>query len=226
MSTRGNPPSNDRSPVLPLRLLRFKHGEWADVWITHHLTDGRVMGCFTRYLGNGSVFVPSHASGEVKEGKPVIWKGYLSAVQYHRDIKKWVPVVLEVTERLEQDLRGRVARGQLWKISRGPKDGNKRIPLRGVMGQQQRPEMTPVAIDVYPKLRNDIFRNQEVTLDQENPLPDLVVVVPLELPPPGEQTEPAAPESRKRFSDFMGERNGEAIIGRVAHGIGRTVPNE
>jgi len=147
MSTRGNPPSNDRSPVLPLRLLRFKHGEWADVWITHHLTDGRVMGCFTRYLGNGSVFVPSHASGEVKEGKPVIWKGYLSAVQYHRDIKKWVPVVLEVTERLEQDLRGRVARGQLWKISRGPKDGNKRIPLRGVMGQQQRPEMTPVAID-------------------------------------------------------------------------------
>ena len=42
-------------------------------------------------------------------------KGYAHAEIYSRAIKAWNPVVLEITEHLELDLRGQYARGQVWR---------------------------------------------------------------------------------------------------------------
>lgn len=180
-------PGNSRLPIYPLRLLRLKEGEHVIIWITHHVENGRVKGLFTRHNGECSLIISPEEATERVKGRPGVWKGFISALEWRPAEKKWLPCVVEVTERSEQDFRGKIARGQVWKLWKGPKEGKKKIPLRASFLEERPEETTPPALDVFPKLRNDIFRQAHIPLTSDNPLPDLVVVVPVEGPAPGER---------------------------------------
>ena len=190
MSDSPSPPPVPRAAIYPLRLLRLKEGEHAIIWITHHLPVPNVRGLFTRHDGQGSQIIPPEEASVRVKGRPGVWKGYLSAVEWRLPEKLWVPVIVEITERAEQDLRGKVTRGQVWKLWKGPKDKNKKIPLRATFLESRDPAGTPSAIDVLPKLRNDIFRQADVSLEHLNPLPDLVIVAPEPGLAPGEKAAP------------------------------------
>jgi hypothetical protein len=212
-------PGNHRLPIYPLRLLRLKEGEHAIIWVTHHVEGARIKGLFTRHLdGASQIISPEEAEVRVK-GRPGVWKGYISACEWKQAEKQWVPCVVEVTERCEQDFRGKIERGQVWKIWRGPKDGKKKIPLRASFLESRPQESTPSALDVYPKLKNDIFRQANIPLTSDNPLPDLVVVVPEQGAAPGEnpQEQPKPAERPAiRFTDRFQKR---------PQGIGEIVPH-
>ena len=180
-------PGNHRLPLYPLRLLRLKEGESCTVWITQHIEGGRIKGLFTRHLDGSSQLISQEEAQIRVKGRPGVWKGYISALEWKHAEKKWVPVVAEITERAEQDMRGKVARGQVWKLSKGPVDKKKKIPLRASFLESRPEAETPPALDVVPKLRNDIFRQEHIPLTSDNPLPDLVVVTAVEGPAPGEK---------------------------------------
>lgn len=173
----------------PLRLLRLEEGEQAIVWVTDHLDAGRILGFYTRYTKDGSLVIPPEEREVRVNGKPGVWKGYFSAVVWEKAEKNWCPCVVEVTERSEQDFRGKIARGQVWKLSKAPKDKTKKSPLRALFLEVRPDDLTPAALDVRPKLRNDIYRSGAVDLVHPNPLPDLVVVVPVNAPAPGDRLE-------------------------------------
>jgi len=218
-------PGNNRLPLYPLRLLRLKEGETVFVWITHHIENGRIKGLFTRHLdGSSQVIAPEEALFRVK-GRPGVWKGYISILEWRAPEKKWVPAVLEVTERSEQDFRGKVARGQVWKVSKAPKEKNKKSPLRAAFLENRPEDTTPPALDVIPKLRNDIFRQADIPLTSDNPLPDLVVVAPVSAAAPGEnvdrqesETKPVGVKFSERFSNGTPKR-GEDF--QALNGIGK-----
>lgn len=200
-------PHNSRLPLYPLRLLRLQPGEECTVWITHHVEGGMVKGLFTRHNGERSEIISRSEALEKVKGRPGVWKGYLSALEWRAPEKKWLPVVLEITERSEQDFRGKIARGQVWRVWKGPKDRKKKIALRAAFLESRPEETTPPALDVLPKLRNDIFRQDQISLESDNPLPDLVVVIAVDAPAPGEKAGAAStpPQSRPiKFSDRFG----------------------
>jgi len=201
-------PHNPRLPLYPLRLLRLEDGETVEVWITHHVEGGRIKGLFVRHLDRQSNIISPEEAKERVRGRPGVWKGYLSGLVWKAPEKRWVPVVVEVTERCEQDFRGKVARGQVWTLSKAPYQKGKNQPLRARF-LESRPEVdTPPALDVVPKLRNDIFRQDHIPLTSDNPLPDLVVVVPVEGAAPGDFT-PARPQERERPRVKLSERFSE-----------------
>lgn len=216
---------NSKLPIHPLRLLRLKEGEQATIWITHFVDGSRIKGLFTRHLDSQSQIISQEEAQERVKGRPGVWKGYISACEWKKDEKRWVPVVVEVTERSEQDFRGKIQRGQIWKLSKAPKEKNKKSPLRAAYLEARPEAETPPALDVLPKLRNDIFRQAFVALVYDNPLPDLVFVAAVEAAAPGERTEerPIGPEKvdRVKFSERMldgigkqGNVNGFSADGR------------
>lgn len=205
------PPSGNplQQAARELRLLRLKEGEHVICWVTHHIEGGKIKGLFTRHTEVGSIVIPPELRHERVKGKVGVWKGYISAVVWEKAEKAWIPYVVEVTERCEQDFRGKVQRGQVWKLWKAPKEKGKKIPLRATFLENRPHEATPSAFDVGPKLRNHIFRSDDVDLSFENPLPDLVVVAPVLAPAPGEKMETPKENTGRatiRFSERFGSK--------------------
>lgn len=214
-------PHNPRLPLYPLRLLRLEPGETFEVWITHHIDGGRIKGLFIRHIERQSNIISPEDAKERVRGRPGVWKGYVSGLVWRAPEKKWVPVVIEVTERSEQDFRGKVARGQVWTLSKAPYVKGKNQPLRARY-LETRPEAdTPPALDVIPKLRNDIFRQEHIPLTSDNPLPDLVVVAPVESAAPGDFL-PVKADAEKRPRVKLSDRFSDSEVMKAID-FGKTV---
>jgi len=217
-------PSAGRSPnpaMIPLRVERVDPGASKDVWIT-----GITMhGIMTRFQNGRSVYVHPEDHETVVVGKPIVWKGFLSACVYDRNLKQWVPVCLEISERLELDLRGRWKRGQIWRLSRAKLEGKKKPPTRGALIETREDRDTPHPLDLRHKIE-DIFRVKGMHLTTDNPLPDHVIVVPVNAPPAGQQAIPADPasridpalvaEQRKKLAELIGNRGKSDLVNGYA----------
>lgn len=114
-----------------------------------------------------------------------IWYGYLAVERWMDSTNVWIPCVLQVTESLELDFRGRLKRGQYWELGMGSqkKKGN---PTRGQLLGTCQDEELPNPFDLLPILRA-LFHCPGLQPPRiPNPTPGRVALMPSQgAPPPG-----------------------------------------
>lgn len=129
-----------------------------------------------------------------------VWKFYGAAEEWRHSEKVWRPCVLEVTECLEELLRGRRLRGEVWMLIREG-DRGKSSRVTGTLCETLSDVMLTAEFDIYPVLQRR-YRVEKLLLGLPNPTPprlllsDVVAApprVPRELlpPPPAPAADPA-----------------------------------
>lgn len=155
-----------------VRVLRIAPGPSTRVRILQR-TRGTVNGLSTHWTREGSRLC--------REGCPTslhalgtIWRGYLSVQMWLPDENLWRAAVLEVTEALEQSMRGEVDRGQVWALARrSSRKKTSREPVQGTIlehtdaaGWMEPFDVRPVLATVYHVMPT------EIVLDKPSPMPD------------------------------------------------------
>lgn len=171
----------DRGAAIPLRVVRVGAGQTLFVW-TISTTYG---GCFTHFKDKRSAYCPDDHSCPWKScQREQIWKGYGAVCWWDKESSRWIPAVLEISERLEHDLRDRWERGQVWCLNRPPETANKRKAVSGRLSEMcVEPANLPQEFDIRPVLCN-IFRRADVQLGKANPMPLPQTMLPFEAAPP------------------------------------------
>lgn len=151
--------------------------------------------------------------------KRTLWKGYAPVELWDKAQELWLPFVLELTENLEEQLRGQPLRGQCYLLIRAEKKDK-----TGAVGAVycQTFENVPRAFPIEPVLLR-CFRVETLCLDVPNTLPQRVSASPStgdapQLPKTFQATEPpvnekAAETFRQRLDKKFGRkepsRNGD-----------------
>lgn len=201
-------PLSPHTPNLPLRIIRIEKG--AEIFV--RILSNEMCGLFTHYLTNGSVYCPGDRCECANRAKRRIWKGYLLVEAYDQAINLWAPGVLEVTEYLEQDLRGQWDRGQVWRIWREttkPKGGN---PLRGQFEQELDANLIPKPF-CFKAVLQHLYHTTAIATHHKNPLPGRIVTTFSEGEAPAglaHQEPPAQASTREEILNFR-EREAQRI---------------
>jgi hypothetical protein len=142
--------------------------------------------------------------------KREIWKGYASAQLWAVNEKHWLPIVLEVTGNLEEQLRGREVRGECYLLSRAP-DKGKVGAVSAVFVETFATVPAAFAIDA---VLMRAFRVSKLFLDVPNSLPDRVRIAPTpgDAPTLPEVLAPTAPvvdeKAAARFREELAKMRG------------------
>ena len=121
----------------------------------------------------------------------IIWRGYAPVESWENSRQVWRPWVLEVTEALEETLRGRQLRGETWLLERTREKGRTAAVI-GVYCEAMLPDDVRPGFDVEPVLRR-IFHCGKLRLGTRNPVPAKVMLEVMPGKPPvlpGEQAQP------------------------------------
>lgn len=208
----------EASSSFRLRVMRVEEGE------SFHLRtlSKALQGFFTHYL-RPSVYCPGAECTCQHNKKQRLWKGYIAVEQWHLDSKLWIPHILEITEHLELDFRGKYAAGQVWIVKRPQPLNKKKQPVTGVLVEVLKPGTYPPAFEILPTLKH-VYHSSDVQLVHKNPLPDRTVVCPSTGAPPKDIAEsesvpfvPVTEEQRKKMRDFA-----RGIFRPVEEGNGRS----
>jgi hypothetical protein len=162
----------------PVRILRVGEGE-------SHLIRflAGYAGCIIHYY-NGA-YVPCLG---VVDCDPRIhrcrelWRGWAPAQTWEELSNLWWPVVLEITEALEEVLRGRQLRGEAWALTR-PTVKKKGSPILGVFVDKLEGDKLPRPFDILPILQR-AYHMPGIQLGIKNPTPPKLILGPSDLPPP------------------------------------------
>jgi hypothetical protein len=137
-----------------------------------------------------------------------VWKGYAPIEQWDQVTECWWPAVLEITEALEELLRGRKLRGEVWLVGR-PQEGRRPAPVCGVLHERCQESALPPPFDVTPVLLR-FYHCSTLVLGVINPIPSRVVLPASVGQPPTfsaalEPTRPetAGPEQMLRFKERL-----------------------
>jgi hypothetical protein len=143
-----------------------------------------------------------------------LWKGYAAVECWQFDVSAWIPAVLEVTENLEEQLRGMRLRGQVWSLERsGTK--KKGDPVNGLFLETRKAELVSPAFDIVPALQR-LYHTSELKLDVPNPTPSQLLLPPVLRPgptlpePPAERIPSAATEEQLAEIRKLAGRAGRA----------------
>jgi len=123
-----------------------------------HWQKGRTIPC----SGNGDCPISLHRLG-------IIWRGYAPAEVWEPAPRLWRSVVLEVTESLEETLRGRMLRGEVWALSRTEERGRS-SPVVGIYCETVREANLSETFDILPVLLR-LFHVPALHLGTRNPTP-------------------------------------------------------
>jgi hypothetical protein len=141
---------------------------------------------FYRFLGdliglnthwNGKRTVPCDGEGRCPSGlhrTRLIFKAYAPAELWVPAAKHWIPGVMEATEHLEELLRGRPLRGEVWLLSRAGQ-GRKNDPVAGVYCETFNGDALRLAFDILPVLLR-FYHVRELVLGVENTLPPKILL--------------------------------------------------
>jgi len=97
-----------------------------------------------------------------------IWKGYAPAEEWFDELQAWLACVLEVTECLEEEMRDRQLRGQIWCLTR-PQDDKKSAPVQGFFMEQSEENELGLAVDIVPVLER-LYHGKPMQLGVANPI--------------------------------------------------------
>lgn len=103
-----------------------------------------------------------------------IWKGYCPVQLWEEVGRVWRPHVLEVTETLEELLRGRELRGEVWNLWRS-QDKGARGSVTGLFCESHADRQLSKSFDILPVLLR-LFHRSTLKLGHANPLPPRVVL--------------------------------------------------
>lgn len=197
--------SPDRSePEYTLRILRIVPKQRVVIrTISPHYG-----GLFTHWFKGRSHYCPGREECQLHRND-VIWKGYAAVETWDQTQALWFPWVLEITEGLELDFRGRWDRGQVWDVCRVD-DTRKRdtTPIRGKLLEERNPDDFPPPYDLRPLLMH-VYHVRDIRLDQLNPLPPRQLVKPSAGAPPAKPAEqrpddrPMTPEELRAMRDRL-----------------------
>lgn len=124
---------------------------------------------------------PCEGEGTCPSGRHkhrIIYKAYAPAERWVPAEKHWLPGVIEATEHLEEILRGRRLRGEVWLLSRGG-NGGKREPVEGLYCETFAEEKLRPAFDIKPVLLR-FYHVRDLLLGVSNPLPAKLLLDPSE----------------------------------------------
>lgn len=199
---RGEASSSSANHVL--RVLRIAASESKHI----RTLSGAYGGIRTHYVKARSLYCVGEKCPTSVHQTGSYWKGYAPIEWYDLHRQMWVPAVLEITESLELDFRGRFKRGQCWLLERLPQTGRTKTPITGLWIEDMSDRDLRPAFDITPVLRT-LYHVESIALDQKNPTPDRVILEPsMGAPPPGvgeraRQEEPASNEQWAQLRSVM-----------------------
>lgn len=146
-------------------------------------------GVFTHHVRDRSHYCAGDECDRSMHRSSAVWKGYVAAEVFRKACGDWLPVVLEITESLELDMRGVYARGQVWEVSREKETSKKKKPLVGRLVRVDQADKLRAAFDVRLVLYH-LFHVTQIDLSARNPLPPRLVLEPTpdENPPKKKET--------------------------------------
>lgn len=190
--------TSTESDEFVLEVLRIDHGE---TFVVRAL-DGRYGGINTHWRMGRSEYCIGESCPIAVHKSGAIWKGYTGVEAFEARSQKWAPVVLEITEALELDLRGKWIRGGVWEVWRTPLNGRKKQPVRGKLLETLAPATLPRAFPIIHVLQS-LYHTSEIDLSATNPMPERTRVRLSEgAPPPGtgsRKGEEDKPQSREEW---------------------------
>lgn len=185
MNNKANPPPSraDGARTPRLRVFRIDPGTQ---WYVRVLSP-EYGGLFYHWVGRGKYGRSHYCQGPdcsptLHKGRRY-WKGYAAVEVWVEAESHWVPTVLEITEHLELDLRGRWKRGQTWILSRAEETAGKPAPVVGQLSEENPPGSVPPSFDVKPALQM-LYHEERIHLGEPNPLPARQYVSPTAGPRP------------------------------------------
>jgi len=126
----------------------------------------------------------------------------------------WRPEVLEVTENLEEILRGRDLRGEVWLLTRPYVKGNS-DPVNGQLLEKLDPRTLRKAFDIVPILTRNFRPVHKLLLGACNPNPPRVYLEPSTGAPPKlpadlipDEPRPPSPAEQKKIKEMLAELRG------------------
>lgn len=211
-------PSVDNSPpaangqVQKKQIVRVKveRVELNDSKIVRCLSD-TIGGCFTHYFRGRSQFCHGKDCNPLMHKTDATWKGYIAAEWYIEQLAAWRPIVMEITEHAELDMRGLYRRGQIWNFYRPSDASKKNPPTFAALLEERSPESMPPAFDILPVLQT-LYHTMNIDLGVLNPLPPRVLLYDSADPPPEflrekvEQQQAAQAEQARKLRE-MAERD-------------------
>jgi hypothetical protein len=183
-------PRGQRSPytVRPGEIFRVRAGKSWDVLFLSR----QIGGLLYHWFRDQSWYCPPEGGCDPQAHKTrVFWHGYVAAQVWDELATKWQPVVCEITEALEQQLRDTYQRGQLWRLSRAD-DNVHNSKIVGVLVEQRDLTTCPPPPDIRPALCQ-LYHTPLIDLSSPNPLPALPTVQAIQTPAPPTSS-PAVPE--------------------------------
>lgn len=178
MSTSPRGPTPSRKPSSPVQVLSVPVNLPVCVRFL-----GPVLGLDTHWRSGRTIPCPGPDECPVSLHRTaLIWKGYGPVEAWESSCRHWRSFVLEVTESLEEDLRGRDLRGEVWQLHRMQKSG-KTDPVAGIFCERLPEHSLSKTFDIVPVLLR-LFHVPRLTLGTRNPMPPKVVIEPVEGNPP------------------------------------------
>lgn len=172
MSTAAFCPLTPNGGSYVLRVLRIDPGQ---VMVVRSLDD-ELSGLASHYVRGRSLWCePGNCPASLHK-EPRYWKGYSPVEVWYEKPGVWAPFVLEVTEALELDFRGKWRRGQLWELERLPVTKQSKPPVTGTMIEERDPESFPPAFEIGPTVKR--LYHAEVTFGIKSWIPDRTIVSP------------------------------------------------
>lgn len=140
-----------------------------------------------------------------------VWRGYAPGECWDSNRQLWIPGVIPITSALEEQLRARTLRGEVWVLSR-MQDSKKQVPVQGLYCERQSEDVLSACFDILPVLQR-FYSVPTLVLGVLNPTPAKVLLepaagpapnLPAGLQPPAEA--PPTPEEIARFREGLRNR--------------------
>jgi hypothetical protein len=170
-------------PGKPVHVLRVDSGAPAIV-----LFLGPLMGHMEHWVSRGTLpcygerdVCMNHAKGRL------LFYAYAAVLWHDVRTGKPDPWILQATACLEEQLRGRDLRGEVWCLTRDPEAG-KNGELSGQFVEKRKPDNLPAEFDIIAPLKR-MFQVRKLNIPVANPnparvVPEVPMVEPLVLTPP------------------------------------------
>lgn len=204
------PRTDSRLPLGPVTILSVPIGPPTFV---HFL--GQLHGLMTHWTRKGSV--PCDGDGKCAPSlhrTAKIFKAYSAVLEWMPGHNRWRPRVLEATSNLEEYLRNRKLRGEIWSLQRED-EKNRQSPVEGAFIELREDPNLPLEF----ALEDVLCRAYNVTrllLDVTNPMPARIFleeipgappVIPADLAPQPQHVED--PEQRRRVRESFSRHTRE-----------------
>jgi hypothetical protein len=171
---------------------------------------GPYQGLLTHYLQGRSWGCPGPEKCPTNVHRArTLWKGYAPVRAWNATQDHWFPGVLEITEALEETLRGRRLAGEVWMLHR-ENDRKKSGPIAGVLLETRPPSPLSAPFDIRPPLCR-MYHSLDLELGVPNPLPAKVTAPialgerpPLPAAPQAAEVSPPTPQQLQKLRRLAG----------------------